>query len=184
MNCSIAARAGLAAAAIAVAARTGGAQSCSITSTAASPAPCTVTSTHSLTMPSLMSLTMAGFTSGTSITLAAPTSMADFGGGNTVQIPTTGPTFTVKSNRPYKVQISAAAATFSGTAYAKPASDLAWSTSAVGTFAALSTAAVVDSQNATAGSTSVGLFYKTTYDFLQDLPGTYSLDVKFTLVAP
>jgi len=111
--------------------------------------------------------------------------MSDFASGNTIQIATTGPTFTVKSNRPYKVQISAAAATFSGTAYAKPASDLAWSTSAVGTFAALSTtAADVDSQNATAGSTSVGLFYKTTYDFLQDLPGTYSLDVKFTLVAP
>lgn len=185
MNCSIAARVGIAAAAIAVAARPGGAQTCSITSTAASPAPCTVTSTHSLTMPSLMSLTMAGFTSGTSMTLAAPTSMADFGGGNTVQIPTTGPTFTVKSNRPYKVQISAAAATFSGTTYAKPAADLTWSTSAGGTFVALSTtAADVDSQNATAGSTSVGLFYKTTYDFLQDIPGTYSLDVKFTLVAP
>lgn len=185
MNCSIAARAGLAAAALAVAARTGGAQSCSITSTAASPAPCTVTSTHSLTMPSLLSLTMAGFTSGTSMTLNAPTSMSDFASGNTIQIATTGPTFTVKSNRAYKVQISAAAATFSGTAYAKPASDLAWSTNAAGTFAALSTtAADVDSQNATAGSTSVGLFYKTTYDFLQDLPGTYSLDVKFTLVAP
>lgn len=178
-------RAGALAVAVAASAFPAEGQTCSISSTAASPTPCTVTSTHSLTMPSLMLLTMAGFTSGTSMTLAAPTSMSDFSSGNTVQIPTTGPTFTVKSNRPYKVQISAASAAFSGTTYAKPASDVAWSTSANGTFTALSTtAADVDAQNASAGSTSVGLFYKTTYNFVQDLPGTYSLDVKFTLVAP
>jgi hypothetical protein len=136
-------------------------------------------------MPSLLLLTMAGFTSGTSVTLAAPSSMSDFSSGNSIQVPTTGPTFTVKSNRPYKVQISAASAAFTGTTYAKPASDLAWSTSASGTFTPLSTtAADVDAQSASAGSTSVGIFYKTTYGFLQDLPGTYSLDVKFTLVAP
>lgn len=169
----------------AVGARTSAAQSCSISSTAATPAPCTVTSTHSLTMPSLLSLTMAGFTSGTSQTLAAPTDISDFSSGNTILVPTTGPTFTVKANRAYKVQISAAAASFTGTSYAKPAADLTWSTSASGSFAALSTtAADVDAGSATAGSTSVGLFYKTTYNLLQDVPGTYSLDVKFTLVAP
>jgi len=178
-------RAGALAVAVAVSASHAEAQTCSISSTAASPAPCTITSTHSLTMPSLLLLTMAGFTSGTSVTLTAPSSMADFSSGNTVQIPTTGPTFTVKSNRAYKVQISAASAAFTGTTYAKPASDIAWSTSANGTFTALSTtAADVDAQNASAGSTSVGIFYKTTYGLLQDVPGTYSLDVKFTLVAP
>ena len=176
---------GAVAVAIAVSALPARAQTCSITSTAASPSPCTITSTHSLTMPSLLLLTMAGFTSGTSVTLAAPSSMTDFSSGNTIQIPTTGPTFTVKSNRPYKVQISAAAAAFTGTTYAKPASDLAWATSAGGTFTPLSTtAADVDAGSASAGSASVGLFYKTTYDFLQDVPGAYSLDVKFTLVAP
>lgn len=170
---------------VAAVARTSAAQSCSISSTAATPAPCTVTSTHSLTMPSLLSLTMAGFTSGTSQTLAAPTDIADFSSGNTIQVPTTGPTFTVKANRAYKVQISAATASFSGTSYAKPAGDITWSTSASGSFVALSTtAADVDAGAATAGSSSVGLFYKTTYKLLQDVPGTYSLDVKFTLVAP
>jgi hypothetical protein len=169
----------------AVFARTSAAQSCSIVSTAATPAPCTVTSTHSLTMPSLLSLTMAGFTSGTSQTLNAPADISDFSSGNTIQVATTGPTFTVKANRAYKVQISAAAANFSGTSYSKPAADLAWSTASNGTFAALSTtAADVDAGAATAGSSSVGLFYKTTYRLLQDVPGTYSLDVKFTLVAP
>jgi hypothetical protein len=128
---------------------------------------------------------MAGFTSGTSQTLVAPTDISDFSSGTTIQLPTTGPTFTVKANRAYKVQISAAAASFTGTTYAKPAADLAWSTSPSGTFATLSTtAADVDAGGATAGSTSVGLYYKTTYKLLQDVPGTYSLDVKFTLVAP
>lgn len=185
MHSRLVLRAGVVAGAIALVAQPARAQTCSISSTAASPSPCTITSTHSLTVPSLLSLTMAGFTSGTSMTLAAPSSTSDFSSGTTVQIPTTGPTFTVKSNRPYKVQISAATATFTGTTYAKPAADVAWSTSAAGTFAALSTtAADVDSQNASAGSSSVGIFYKTTYSFLQDVPGTYSLDVKFTLVAP
>lgn len=177
----------LAAVAVLVAAvsRTGTAQSCSISSTAASPAPCTVTSTHSLTMPSLLALTMSGFTSGSSQTLAAPTAMSDFGAGTTATIPTTGPTFTVKANRAYKVQISAAAATFSGTSYAKPAGDITWSTAAAGSFVALTTTATdVSTGGATAGSSSVGIFYKTNFNLLQDVPGTYTLDVTFTLVAP
>ena len=170
---------------VAAVAQTSAAQSCSIASTAATPSPCTVTSTHSLTMPSLLSLTMAGFTSGTSQTLNAPADVSEFSSGNTIQVATTGPTFTFKANLAYKVQISAAAASFSGTSYAKPAADIAWSTASNGTFANLSTtAADLDAGGATAGSTSVGLFYKTTYRLLQDVPGTYSLDVKFTLVAP
>src|SRR5215212_1506035 len=124
---------------VAMTARVGAAQSCSITSTAAPPLSCSVTSTHSLTVPSLLSLTMSGFTSGTSQTLNAPTAMSDFSSGNTIQVATTGPTFVVKANRAYKVQISAAAATFTGTSYAKPAGDITWSTAAGGTFTALST---------------------------------------------
>lgn len=176
--------AGAAACVLVSSAGIGAAQSCSITSTAASPAPCTVTSTHSLTMPSLLTLTMSGFTSGTNETLNAPASMADYTSG-TIQMPTTGPTFQVAANRNYKVQISAATAAFSGSTYAKPAADLAWATSAGGTFTPLSTTpADVATGTPTALSTAVGLFYKTTYNFAQDIPGSYSLDVKFTLVAP
>ena len=176
--------AGAAACAFVAGAQIAAAQSCSITSTLASPPPCTVTSTHTLTMPSLLTLTMSGFTSGTNETLNAPTSMADYT-SSTIQMPTTGPTFQVQANRNYKVQISAATAAFTGSTYAKPASDLAWSTSAGGTFAGLSTTpADVATGTPTALSTSVGVFYKTTYNFAQDIPGSYSLDVKFTLVAP
>jgi len=167
-------------------ARTSAAQSCSIASTSAPPLSCTVTSTHSLTMPSLLSLTMAGFTSGSSMTLNAPADISDFTAGNTITVPTNGPTFTVKSNRAYKVQISAAANAFTtGTGYAKPAADIGWSTTSGSGYVALSTtAADIVSGGATAGSSSVGLFYQTTYRLLQDVPGGYSLDVKFTLVAP
>ncbi len=175
--------AGAAACAIAISAQVAAAQTCSINSTSASPPPCTVTSLHSLTMPSLLTLTMSGFTSGTNETLNAPTSMADYTSAS-IQMPTTGPTFTVQSNRGYKVQISAAAAAFSGASYAKPASDLAWSTSSGGTFAALSTTpADIVAGTATMASAVTGLFYKTTYNFTQDVPGTYNLNVVFTLVA-
>ena len=173
-----------AAACVAMSAQMAAAQSCSITSTLASPPPCTVTSTHSLTMPSLLTLTMSGFTSGTNETLNAPTTMADYTSA-TIQMPTTGPTFVVQANRGYKVQISAAAANFtSSSSYSKPASDLAWSTSSGGTFAGLTTTpADIVTGTATFGSASTGLFYKTTYNFAADLPGTYSLNVVFTLVA-
>jgi len=169
---------------VVVSARVSAAQSCSITSTAVTPPPCSVTSTHSLTVPSLLSLTMSGFTSGTSQTLNAPTAMSDFSSGNTIQIATTGPTFVVKANRAYKVQINAAAAAFSGTSYAKPAGDVSWSTSAGGTFNALSTTAADVSTGAATAAANGGIFYKTTYNFTQDVPGTYTLDVTYTLVAP
>jgi len=169
---------------IAVTAHVSAAQTCSITSTAATVS-CSVTSTHTLTVPSLLSLTMSGFTSGTSQTLAAPTAMTDFSSSNTIQLPTTGPTFVVKANRAYRVQINSVTSAFTGSTYAKPASDVAWSTSSSGSFAGLSTTPVdITGGPATTGSTSVGVFYKTTYDFLTDVPGSYNLDVQFTLVAP
>jgi hypothetical protein len=175
--------AGAAACAIAISAQVASAQSCSIVSVAASPPPCTVTSLHTLTMPSLLTLTMSGFTSGTNMTLNAPATMADYTAA-TIQMPTTGPTFVVQSNRGYKVQISAATAAFSGSSYAKPAADLAWSTSSGGTFVALSTTpADIVAGTATMLSASTGLFYKTTYKFTSDVPGTYNLNVVFTLVA-
>ncbi len=40
------------------------------------------------------------------------------------------------------------------------------------------------SGTATTLSPATGVFYKTTYNIAADVPGAYSLDVKFTLVAP
>lgn len=178
--------AGAAACAVAISAQIAAAQtgSCSINSTAASPAPCSVTSTHSLTIPSLLTLNMSGFTGpGTAMTLNAPTTMADYT-SSTIQMATTGPTYTVSANRNYKVQISAAAGSFTGP-YAKPASDLAWSNALAGTYAALSTTPTdMTTGGPTTASAPVGVFYKTTYNIATDVPGSYTLDVTFTLVAP
>jgi hypothetical protein len=176
--------AGAAACALAFSARIAAAQSCSITTTAAIPPAqtCTITSTHSLTIPSLLSLTMSGFTSGTNETLVAPTAMSDFV-TPTIQMSTVGPSYVVKANRNYKVQISANAAAFTGP-YAKPAGDLAWATSLAGTYTGLTTTPVDLSSGGATASASGGVWYKTTYNFATDVPGSYTLDVTFTLVAP
>jgi len=178
--------AGVAACAVAITSQIAAAQTgtCSINSTAASPAPCVVTSTHSLTIPSLLTLNMSGFTGpGTAMTLNAPTTMADYT-ASTIQMPTTGPTFTVSANRNWKVQISAAAAAFAGP-YAKPASDLQWSNVNGSGYAALTTTPVdMTTGTPTTLSAATGVFYKTTYNIAADVPGAYQLDVQFTLVAP
>jgi hypothetical protein len=178
--------AGVAACAVAIGSQIAAAQTgtCSINSTAAIPAPCAVTSTHSLTIPSLLTLNMSGFTGpGTAMTLNAPTAMADYT-SSTIQMPTTGPTYTVSANRNWKVQISAVAGSFTGP-YAKPASDLAWSSTVAGSYVGLTTTPVdMTSGGPTTASAAAGVFYKTTYNIAADVPGSYSLDVKFTLVAP
>lgn len=178
--------AGAAACAVAISAQIAAAQtgSCSINSTSATPAPCTVTSTHSFTIPSLLTLNMSGFTgAGTAMALNAPTTIAAYT-SSTIQMGTTGPTYTVSANRNWKVQISAAAASFTGP-YAKPASDLAWSNALAGTYAALTTTPVdMTTGGPTTASASTGVFYKTTYNIATDVPGSYQLDVVFTLVAP
>jgi len=178
--------AGAAACAIATSAQIAAAQtgSCSISSTAAPPLNCVVTSTHSLTIPSLLTINMSGFTgAGTAMTLNAPTQISDYT-ASTIFMPTTGPTFTVSANRNYKVQISASTAAFAGP-YAKPAGDLLWSnTNGSGYVALTQTPADMVSGTPTTLSASTGVFYSTKYNIVNDVPGSYSIDVKFTLVAP
>jgi len=84
------------------------AQSCAISNSASSTVSCTVGTNFSMTMPSLMSLTL----SGTSVTLNAPAAIGEFDNLGLVAKETTGPNFTVRSNRSYRVQISANAANF------------------------------------------------------------------------
>ncbi|HEV8447559.1 MAG TPA: hypothetical protein VGQ44_12090 [Gemmatimonadaceae bacterium] len=143
-----------------------------------------MTSTHSFTIPSLLTLNMSGFTgAGTAMSLNAPTTMADYT-SSTIQMPTNGPTYTVSANRNYKVQISAATAAFTGP-YAKPASDLLWSnTNGSGYVGLTTTPTDMTSGGPTTASAPVGVFYKTSYNIATDVPGSYQIDVKFTLVAP
>ena len=104
----------------------------------------------------------------------------------------TGPTATVKSNRAWRLQISAAAATWTATNTQpgvnarpnKPAADLEWGTAVGGPFTALSvTPATAKSGSATAG-TPTSIFFQTMYSWGLDTPGAYSLPVVFTLLAP
>ncbi len=162
------------------------AQTCSIASTSAS-VNCTVPTTLSMTMPSLMKLTL----SGTTVALTAPSAVSDFDAvTGLASTDNTGPTFTVRSNRSYRVQVSADAASFSHTvptgaaAYAKPAGDVQYKIGSGSLATLTTTAADIGSGSATSASSLLQVAYKTAYDITKDQPGVYSLGVTFTLVAP
>lgn len=173
------------AAALAGSANAANAQSCSIASTQATVS-CTVGTTVSMTMPSLMNLSLTS----TSVALNTPMAVTDFDAAGLYNVNTAGPNFQVKSNRSYRVQVAADAANFSHTpvtgaaAYGKPAGDVSWSTDASSFTALTSTPADIGSGTATALSPAKLVTYKTHYDITKDQPGAYSLGVTFTLVAP
>lgn len=161
------------------------AQSCAISNADSSSVSCTVGTNFSMTMPSLMSLTL----SGTAVTLNAPAAVSEFGNDGKAEKTTTGPDFTVRSNRSYHVQISADAATFSHTVqpgaatYNKPAGDVFWKVGS-GAYTALTTSPTDISSGSSTSSTLASVGYKTAFDITKDQPGSYALGVTFTLVAP
>ena len=96
---------------------------------------------------------------------------------------------TAKSNRPFTVQLSSVSSTFSysGTLSdpSKPASNLLWATSA----GALATTTnnfgtTTTFLNQGAGAITSPLFLRTLWSFANDVPGTYSLTIRFTMAAP
>ncbi len=162
------------------------AQTCTVADAAGSTVSCTVGTTLSMTVPSIMQLTLGG----TTVSLDAPANIAAFSAAGVDTTVTTGPTFSVRSNRSYRVQISANTATFSHTAqngaatYAKPIADLAWTVDA-GAYAAITTTPTdIGSGSAVNSSANKTVSYRTLYDITKDQPGAYSLGVTFTLVAP
>ncbi len=171
----------------AVATAPAAAQTGAISSTSGSAVNCTVATTLSMTMPSLMKLTL----SGTAVTLTAPSAVSDFDANSGLaSTTTTGPTFSVRSNRSYRVQIHADAATFGHTApsgaatYNKPISDVQYIIDAASPVTLTTTATDIGSGSAVSNSTAVQVAYKTAFDITKDQPGAYSLGVTFTLVAP
>jgi hypothetical protein len=150
--------------------------------------PCTVANTHSVTVPTLLRLALsAAPTTGstpTATNLTAPDTIAMNAGFQADQ----GPTANVKANRPWTLSVVGASATWS---YAgaltnpnKAASDLKWDTNAGGTFTNnMGATAALATGNGTA-STNASIFYRTTYSYTADVPGTYTLVVNFTLTAP
>jgi hypothetical protein len=145
---------------------------------------CTVNTSASLVIGDVLSLTLSATT-----TALTPPTGTDYDAGF---VANTGPTATVRANRAWRMQISAATALWTAVntqpgvnaRINKPAGDLLRATAAGGPFSALSTTpATVASGPASAG-TATNLFFRTTYSWAVDTPGTYSLVVTLTLLAP
>jgi hypothetical protein len=136
----------------------------------------------------LIDLTVAG---GGAVTLTAPTA-SDLSGNGYVE--DAGPAITVKSNRTWKLQVHTTNATnftytSGGQSGVKPITDLTWSNTSSGTYAAITgTAADVTVNNARTNSASPTIFFRTLYpnDFSSDrnAAGTYTVALVFTLSAP
>jgi hypothetical protein len=147
---------------------------------------CNTTNTASVAVNALVKLGM----SATTTSLTSPTAdQVEVG----ASIADAGPSFTVKANRSWTLNIKTTNAsnwTYVGSnAGTKPISDLTWSNAAAGTFAGIGS---VDAPFLTGASATNGFaaqaFFKTVWaaGFTQpsNAPGTYSLPVVFTLSAP
>jgi hypothetical protein len=147
---------------------------------------CNTTNTASVSVNALVKLGM----SATTTALTAPTA-DDIDAGAVIQ--NAGPSFTIKANRSWTLNIKTTNATiwtyagsFAGT---KPISDLTWSNAAAGTYANMGTsdAVFLSGAGATNGAAAQA-FFRTVWaaGFAQpsNAPGSYSLPVVFTLSAP
>jgi len=145
---------------------------------------CTATTSTTLTVGLVLQLTL----SSTTTTLAGP-ALSDYDAGF---VANQGPTAIVSSNRPWRLQLSAAAPTWTATSTQpgvaarpnKPAADLEWSTAAGGPFTALTTVPVTAVSGAAAAVATTDFHYHTLYNWTVDTPGSYSLIVVFTIVSP
>ena len=147
---------------------------------------CNTTNTASVSVNNLVKLGMGSATT----SLTSPTAdQVEVG----ATIADAGPTFTIKANRSWTLNIkttNAASWTYVGTNGGnKPVSDLTWSNAAAGTFAGISTtdALFLSGASATNGLAAQA-FFRTVWaaGFTQpsNAPGTYSLPIVFTLSAP
>ena len=142
--------------------------------------PCSVQITASATVNDVLRLTL----SGTTTSLGTPAETDYDAGFKDVA----GPTASVKSNRPWHVDLAGAAATFSYSGSLanpnKPATDLLWGTSA-GTYGNnMGSSAVLLNGATGTGSASQAIFFRTLWSWASDVPGAYSLVINVTLAAP
>jgi len=147
---------------------------------------CNTTNTASVSVNALVKLGMSSATT----TLTSPTADQVEVGANLADA---GPSFTVKANRSWTLNIkttNASTWTYVGSnGGSKPVSDLSWSNAVAGTYAGISStdALFLSGASATNGLAAQA-FFKTVWaaGFTQpsNAPGTYSLPVVFTLSAP
>jgi hypothetical protein len=144
--------------------------------------PCSVTNQASVTVGTVLRLTLS--TLFTPLTAPDETSF-----DNGFQDDVAALTATVKANRGWTMSIRSAAASWTpsgaGARVAKPAADLQWSTSGGAPFTGLTTSNATLGTSATGtASSSQAISYRTLWDYTLDTPGTYALDVVFTVTAP
>lgn len=142
--------------------------------------PCTVQLTASATVNDVLRLTLSSATA----SLGTPVE-ADFDAGYR---DAAGPTVSVKSNRPWHVDVAGATAAFSYTGAMtnpnKPASHLLWGTTA-GTYGNnMGTSSVLTSGASGTGSASQPIYFRTLWSWASDVPGSYGLVINLTLAAP
>ena len=147
---------------------------------------CNTTNTASVTMNALVKLDMLT----TTTSLTSP-SVAQVEAG--ALIADAGPSFTIKANRSWTLNIKTTNAslwTYAGTlGGTKPISDLNWSNAVGGTYVGIgSSDAVFLSGAGPTNGLAAQAFFKTVWaaGFTQpsNAPGTYSLPIVFTLSAP
>ncbi len=148
---------------------------------------CNTTNTASVTVGALVKL---GMTSATTALTNPSADQVDAG----LALDNAGPSFTIKANRSWTLKIKASPAVAGFWDYVgsnsgqKPISDLAWATSAGGSYAAITASDVAFTSGATSNGTAAQAFFRTSWtnDFTSasNAPGTYSLPIVFTLTAP
>ena len=147
---------------------------------------CNTTNTASVTIAALVKLGMSASTT----SLTSPTAdQVDVG----ATVADVGPTFTIKANRSWTLNIksgNAASWTYAGSfGGVKPIGDLTWANAVAGTYAAITASdAVFTSGAGSSNGTAAAAFFKTNYPAgftnAANAPGTYSLPIVFTLTAP
>ena len=147
---------------------------------------CNTTNTASVTVNALVKLDMGA----TTTSLTSPTvNQVEVG----AVIADAGPTFTIKANRSWTLNIKTTNASnwtyVGGLGGTKPISDLTWSNAVGGTFTGMSSSdAIFLSGVGATNGTAAQAFFKTVWaaGFTQpsNAPGTYSLPIVFTLSAP
>ena len=149
---------------------------------------CNTTNTASVTVGALVKL---GMTS-TATALTSPTAdQVDAGAA----IDNAGPSFTIKVNRSWTLNVKANPAIAGFWDYAgsnaglKPISDLSWATSSGGSYSAITASDAIFTSGLTAtNGAAAQAFFRTSwannFTSASNAPGTYSLPIVFTLTAP
>jgi hypothetical protein len=143
---------------------------------------CVAVTTVQVIVPAIVSLDLGGAT----MNLTAPTE-ASLGG----YVENAGPAMTVSANKAWNVSVqgNAPAWTYTGdNSGAKPLSDLTWSSTSGGTYAAMTQTAAVVGSGPRGSSVSVPMFFRVLYPAdpgdARNAAGTYTLDLTFTVTAP